>query len=292
MGSVSIEEPLNTWFRWVQQTGSAFIVAFGIYNGFVFLNARWDMSTLQIVPSKITEIGGNEIDFGYPIHYFWADLQSWRPPKNTERLMLRLSEREDLWAGRSVLLRLHAGYFHVPWISAIDANKEEEWLETINDIPTASRPRHNLTYLYLDQHRWEEVKRLSAEQMKFYPNDLLFIRYVTGVLLNAYRYSEIVALLEPIAKNKSDYQVYGKLGFALAMRGRKPEGIKYLESAILMEPRNYWAYSALGYAHVYTGTPKNAVPYFKKVLEIRPGFPEIQDMLRKMGAAESQRSAR
>ena len=125
MGSVSIEEPLNTWFRWVQQTGSAFIVAFGIYNGFVFLNARWDMSTLQIVPSKITEIGGNEIDFGYPIHYFWADLQSWRPPKNTERLMLRLSEREDLWAGRSVLLRLHAGYFHVPWISAIDANKKK-----------------------------------------------------------------------------------------------------------------------------------------------------------------------
>jgi tetratricopeptide (TPR) repeat protein len=136
------------------------------------------------------------------------------------------------------------------------------------------------------------VKRLAAEQMRFYPNDLVFIRYVSGVLLNAYRYSEIVTLLEPTAKQKSDYQIEGKLGFALVMRGRKVEGIKYLESAISKEPRNYWAYSALGYAHVYTGTPKNAVPYFKKVLEIRPGFPEIQDMLVKISAPESQRSTR
>jgi len=292
MGSVSIEEPLHTLFRWVQLTNSAFIVAFGLYNGLVFINARWDMSTLNTVPSKITDIGGNEIDFGYPMHYFWADLQSWRSPKNTERLMLRLSERENLWVGRPVLLQLHAGYFHIPWVSAIEPNREREWLDIINDIPTASRPRQNLTYLYLEQHRWEEVKRLSEQQMKFYPNNLVFIRYVTAVLLNAYRYSEIVALLEPIAKTKSDYQVYGKLGFALAMTGRKAEGMKYLESAILKEPRNYWAYSALGYAHVYTGTPKNAVPYFKRVLEIRPGFPEVQDMLRKIGAAESPPSAR
>ena len=287
MGSVPVEEPFRTMFRCIQQVSSAFIAAFGLYNALVYINAQWDKATLQTVASEILEIDGGEIDLGYPVHYFWADLRSWRS-HNAERLVLTLSERENLWVGRPVSLRLHRGYFGIPWVSAISPDQEKEWIEIITKIPTASSPRQNLTYLYLEQHRWKEVRSLAAEQMHYYPNDLVFVRYVTGVLLNAYRYAEIVSLLEPIAKQRRDYKIEVTLGFALSMTGRKQEGLKYIESAIIKEPGNYWGYFALGYAHFYTGTAQKAIPYFRKVLEIRPGFPEIQDILAKIQKAESQ----
>src|SRR2546430_1861539 len=52
MGSVPVEEPFNTLFRYVHQGSSVFIIAFGLYSTLVYFNARWDRTTLKTVPSE------------------------------------------------------------------------------------------------------------------------------------------------------------------------------------------------------------------------------------------------
>ncbi|MGH7832884.1 MAG: tetratricopeptide repeat protein, partial [Candidatus Binatia bacterium] len=134
--------------------------------------------------------------------------------------------------------------------------------------------------LYLDSQRWPEARQATADFLKIYPNEVRYVHYAASVLLNARRFDDMVALLEPLAQRRTDYQIYTLLGFAQAMTGRKAEGVALLNRAIRLDPDNYWAYYSLGYAHVFTGDPRAAVPYFEKVLQIRPDYPEIEDQLR------------
>lgn len=62
--------------------------------------------------------------------------------------------------------------------------------------------------------------------------------------------------------------------------GRKAEGVALLEKAAALDPTNWWTFYALGYAHFYDGELSAAAPWFERVLELRPNFPEIEDRLR------------
>jgi tetratricopeptide (TPR) repeat protein len=106
----------------------------------------------------------------------------------------------------------------------------------------------------------------------------------------AHAYHNAVPLLEPFLTRAPGAQVYRNLGFALTRAGRKAEGVDLLKKAISLEPDEWWTYYALGYAYFYEAEFREAAPWFEKVLELRPRFPEIEDRLRQIRAGQGPRS--
>jgi tetratricopeptide (TPR) repeat protein len=227
----------------------------------------------------VVDVRGGELDIGRRFHYRYASLRFLDTPGKTQWTFLHPREH-DLWIGHQADVSIRRGFLSLPWISAVRRDDEKRLRSILAGTPTAARPWEDLITLYLDTHRWSEARQATADFLKIYPKKIRYVHYAATVLLNARRFDDMVALLEPLAQKRADYQMYSLLGFALAMTGRKTEGVELLNKAIRLDPDNYWAYYSLGYAHLFTGDPRAAVPHFEKVLQIRPDYPEIEDQLR------------
>ena len=289
MGRVPVEEPFQTIFHTLERWSRILIIGFCYYSLFLLANARWDPSMPADVSSEILDIRRTEIDLGYPIRYSYAKLRSWTDPKSSEWLLLHYREQSELWQNQRILVQVHGGYFKVPWVAVVEPDQESQLRSVLKLSPTASQAWRQLVSFYLAHHRWPEARKATAEYLDIYPNQIVFANYTAEVLVTAGRFDDVIALLEPVAAKRANYHTYGHLGFALVMKGRKADGVKLLQSAIAMEPKNYWAYYALGYSYILTGEPRSAVPYFERILELRPNYPEIEDLLQKIKSLKAER---
>jgi tetratricopeptide (TPR) repeat protein len=146
--------------------------------------------------------------------------------------------------------------------------------------PTASWPRKQLIQIYARRGDYGRAIDMAKAYLAEYPNDRDFAKRFASELFNASHWALAVPLLEPLLQRKADPELYGLLGFAMTRGGGKAEGVALLEKPAALDPNNWWTFYALGYAHFYDGEFPRAVPWFERVLELRPNFPEIEERLR------------
>jgi tetratricopeptide repeat protein len=282
MGRTPIVEPFRRIFDFVDRWGKGLILAFACYGVFVLLNATWDTSPTEMHPSEILEISADEINFGRSIPYAWAKLRSWRTPQDTESVFLHFDEQDNVWPGQAVIVHAKQGYFKVPWLIKVAPDEEKRLLSIVKSIPTASKAWKDLTDLYVKQNRWPDITIAGKEYLKLNPSDAGFATHMGATLLSARRYSDAIPLLQLVADTTFDHEVYVQLGFALALAGRKPEGLPYINKAIDAEPNNFRGYYTLGKANLRTGDYAAAIPALEMALKLRPYYPEIEEDLRQI----------
>jgi hypothetical protein len=270
------DHPLRKAFGGLERLANLLIQVFVCYSLFLYLNGKLDTSDPVEHPSEILSISGGEITFGPTIPYMWAGLRSWENPNRTERLLLRRGEQHGLWGGEVVLVRIHSGYFGVPWISQLVQDEEKYDREMIRLVPTSSTAWKRLIDFYLDRQDWNKAGKTAWAYLKTYPNDYDLALDVGVALDQSGRHYEGISFLEYVSAKKPTYEIYQFLGSALNDAGEQTRAEAILESSIPLNPDNWEAYYHLGYIYSDLGKYKEAAEMFEKVMERQPRFPEVQ----------------
>lgn len=262
------------------------------YGLFLLSNGRFDMSDAAHYPTRIERIGLDETEIGIRVPVVWADVRSWRRPGQLERILVRPEERERLWSGQAVVVSVRAGFHGVPWISRIEGDVEKQSREILALAPDAARTRKDLAEFYVRLGRFPEAAIAAREYAERFPDDREFPVRIARMLTARQRSADVVMLLADIALRQDDADVHMLLGHALAMQGRRPEGVAHLERARAMQPKNWWPYYALGWAYAGDSDYPRAVAAFQKALELRPGLPDVERELQRLRPLAARAPAR
>jgi hypothetical protein len=258
------------------------IIGSSLYGVFLLSNGRFDLSEPAHHPTQIVRIGLDETEIGIRVPFVWADVRSWRRPGQLERVLVRPEERERLWGGQAVVVSVRSGFHGVPWISRIEGDVEKQSLEILAVAPEAGQIRKELAEFYVRLGRYGEAAVATREYARRFPDDHDFPVRIARMLTTRQRPGEVVTVLADLAPLREDADVYMLLGHALAMQGRRPEGVAHLERARTMQPRNWWPYYALGWVYAGDGQYARAVTAFQRALELRPGLPDVERELQRL----------
>jgi hypothetical protein len=295
LGRLARRAPADDWLRrvidGVELADGLLILAFCFYSLYLFTNARWVAPMSEgTQASEVVAIGGGEPDAGITAWYGWADLRSWRQPGATDRLLLYDHERRQLWGGQPVIVHVRHGAFR-PWVAGIEPDEDQRLLNILKVSPNASRVWKDLVNARCRHRRYDEALAAGLEYLKIFPGDEVFAVRLAGEFFSADRWPSAVPLLEPFLQRKPSFEVYRYLGFAMTRANRQAEGVELIKKSIAMKPDEWWSHYVLAYAYFYNSEFSAAVPWFEKVLELRPNFPEIEERLRtiRAGTARPQR---
>jgi tetratricopeptide (TPR) repeat protein len=274
------EDRVRRFLQVLERLVTFLVLGLAVYGVVLGFNARFAVAPPQVHTSTVVALLGGEPDSTMGAAYAWADLRSWRTAGRTERVILRAWERRTLWTAKQVLVHVRPGRLGLPWIMKIEPDEEERLRSVLQFAPTASRPWKELIGTYFRRGDYDRAASLAKEYLSIYPNDRDFAIRFASDLFSASRWPAAVPILEPFLRGRPDAKVYGLLGFAMTRAGRQAEGVAVLERAIPLDPHHWWTYYALAYAHFYAGEFAEAAPWFERVLELRPNFPEIEERLR------------
>ncbi len=266
-------------FRQFELWAIRLIWVFVCYSAFIYANGVLDRSVPLSQPSQVLSISNEKIDVGFRLPYSWANLQSWEQPGQTERVLLRFWEEDQLWAGEDVRIQIRQGYFGLPWVMKIERDEEKYNQQVLKLAPTASQAWKGLWTFYMNHHRWEEVATTAQGYLKIYPNDYAFATTVGGLLIQAGHFNEGNKFLEYVLTRKPTYDAYQLFGYTLREQGNNTRAAQILETSIPLDPDDWQAYYQLGYVYSELGEYRKAVPMFEKALERKPHFPEVQAQL-------------
>ena len=143
--------------------------------------------------------------------------------------------------------------------------------------------------LYIRDRRFNDALFVAYDHLRIYSNDLSFANHVAGVLFNPNVHPLAVPLLEPFLATRPTLEPRRDLGFAYFRAGRRDEGVALMKQAIAMRPDDVTSYYFLGYAYFYAGDTVNALPWFERLLELEPNYPEIQERVRAIRTAAPAR---
>ena len=290
IGRLPPEDRVRRFLHGLERWVTFLVLGLAVYGAALGFNARFAVAQPEVHASTVVALVGGEPDSTMGAAYAWADLRSWRTAGRTERVILHAWERRTLWAAKRVLVHVRPGRFGLPWIMKIESDEEERLRAVLEYAPTASRPWKELVATFFRRGDHDRAVSLAQEYLAIYPNDRDFAIRFAGDLFSASRWPAAVPILEPFMRGRPDAKLYGLLGFAMTRAGRQAEGVAILERAIPLDPDNWWTYYALGYAHFYAGALAEAAPWFERVLQLRPNFPEIEERLRAIRSRERDSS--
>jgi tetratricopeptide (TPR) repeat protein len=268
------------------------ILGLACYGLFLFSNGRFDLADPAHYATEIVSIGLDETEVGIRVPFVWADVRSWRRPGELERILVRPDERERLWSGQAVVVSVRPGFHGVPWVSRIEGDVEKRSREVLALAPDAGQVRKDLAEFYAQLGRFTEAAMTTREYARRFPDDRAFPVRIATLLTSRERFADVVTVLDDVAPRREDADVYMLLGHALAMQGRRPEGLVLLERARGMQPRNWWPHYALGWAYGGAGDYARAVASFQKAIELRPGLNDAERELQRLRPLAARAPAR
>jgi superkiller protein 3 len=165
-------------------------------------------------------------------------------------------------------------------VTRIEQDEEQYWKTVLIELPGAAEAWKRLVTFYLTHHHAKEAAHAAQRYVELRPDDYEYICDVAGGLAVGGLKKEARALLEPLADGHPDYWLYDVLAFLYHKLGDNVESVKLYQAAIQLQPENPQAYFELGYAYKDMGRSEDAVAMFKKVLQYRPIFPEMDEQIR------------
>jgi hypothetical protein len=268
------------------------VLGFSFYGLFLFTNGKFDIADPVHHPTNIVRIGMDETELGMRVPFVWADVSSWRRPGEIERLLLRASEREQLWAGQAVMVSVRPGFYGVPWVSRIEADVERRSQVVLGMFPGAGQVRKDLAEFYVRLGRFSDAATITRDYAQRFSSDQNFPVYVAKLLTARERFADVVTVLADVAPRREDANVYMLLGYALGMQGRRTEGIALLERARAMQPADWWPHYALGWVYAGDAQYAAAVLSFEKAVVLRPGLYDAHRELQRLRPLVGQSAAR
>jgi hypothetical protein len=268
--------------RLVERSAMLFVWLFVVFSGWWFANCVLDRSEPRDRASEIVEIVDADLNIGARVSVSWGALKSWERPGETVRLPLDFWERDRLWPGLAVLVKVHDGAFGVPWVSRISRDEERYAVTVLQLSPTASTPWRSLITAHLEHHRWDQAARAADEYFIYYPRAYDFATYVGGTLVSVGRFALGIPYLERVVAARPDYTSYQLLGSALSHSGQLDRGIEILRASIPLKPDDYEAYYHLAFSYLTAGRTEEARSMLEKTLQLRPNFPEVEAELAKL----------
>lgn len=294
-GAATGGPPHPAW-TWLERGGGWLLRGFVYGTLILYVNGALDGGVVYERESRVITTGGGDVDLGVArFPYRWALLQSWDRADGVERVLLQPFESPYIWGGQDVVLQLHPGLLGLPWIESIEHDEGKYYAAVLAKVPGARLAHQRQVYFYLHRRRTHDAARATRAYLERYPDDYAFAKFAaTG--LGAYGHYEAMAMvLEPFAARRANYEAVALGGFALGKIGRKAEAIRLLETAIAMEPENWWGYYFAGYAYGAVERYADAVNAFERSQTLRPGSPEVQAELgrmRQLKAAHEAAAAR
>jgi hypothetical protein len=264
----------------IERAAGYLVRLFIYYSIFVYANGVLDTNIPKLYKTKILEIPRGEILLDVSLPVSWIDLRSWEKPDKTKRILMKTAEIGKFWAGEDVVISVHQGFFRVPWISKIRHDEEKYYQEILEQLPYASEVRKKLIYTYLNNSQLDKVVTETLTYLNYYPNDYDLTKSIAAELGQRRYHKGATDLLEHFWGKLEEYHFYNLFGWELTKAGELQRGIEILESSIEMDPDHFWAYYHLGYAYKKAGRFDRSMAMFRKVLEIRPVFPEIEQQIR------------
>jgi len=263
----------------IERGAMLIILVFFFYGLVIYLNGSLDDSRPTDQATELLAINGDEIDLGYAIPYTWANLRSWNNPNQIERIFLNGKEREWLWGGEAVQVKLRKGYFHIPWVLEIEKDQEKASLEILKLNPKASDAWVQLVYFYIESRRWKEASDTAHEYLKIYPKNYDFAHNVGSQLIAYGQKQSGVKFIEYVVEKRPTYQDAQTLGWTLHLLGENQRAIQVLETSIPLDPDNWQVYYNLGDLYLDMGKYEVALGMFEKAVQREPNFPELQQRI-------------
>jgi len=267
----------------ISQACALVVVGFCFYSLFLFANGKFDLSEPTPHPTEIVSIGMEEPILGVPVPFAWATVKSWRRPGATERMLLRWDEGQRLWGGQPVVVSVRQGFYGRPWVSTIEADVERQSRSVLAVAPGAGQIRKDLAAFYARTGRFADAAAVTRDYARDFPDDGDFPVFMAKLFTSRDRFDDVVTALGEVVPRRHDAEAYMLFGYALAMKGqRRAEGLKYLEQARALQPRNWWPHYALGWAYGAGGDYARAVTAFQRAVELRPGLIDAERELQRL----------
>jgi hypothetical protein len=266
-------------------------LGFAFYGLFLFTNGKFDVADPVHHPTEIVRIGMEETELGVRVPFVWADVRSWHRSGGVERILLRSSERERLWAGQPVMVSVKPGFYAVPWVSRIEGDVERRSQTVLRTFPGAGQIRKDLAEFYVRLGRFTDAAVTTREYAERFPYDQNFPVHVARLLTSRQRFADVVTVLTDVAPRREDANVYMLLGYSLGMQGQRVEGLALLERARALQPADWWPHYALGWIYAGDGQHAAAVVSFEKAVVLRPGLYDAQRELQRLRPLVGQSAA-
>jgi hypothetical protein len=269
-------------FAFVAHACALGVLGFCFYSLFLFTNGKFDLSEPVPHATEIIRMGMDESALGVALPIVWADVRSWRTSGEVERLLLSPEEQQRLWGGQAVVVSVRQGFYGVPWVSRVEADMEKHSRAVLVALPNASQIRKDLAAFYTRVGRFSDAAATAREYVERFPEDRAFPVWIARLLTSHDRFADVITVLTPVAPRHEDADVYMLLGYSMAMHGKRPEGLAYLERARKMQPDNWWPHYALGWAYGAGGDYRRAVTSFEKAVALRRGLADAERELRRL----------
>lgn len=276
------DHPYRRVFARIDRWATRLVLAFLGVSALLALNGALDDSPVTERRAAIVDVVDADVDLGVRVSYAWAALR-WGPaPERVERVLLGPGEFELLWAGRPVVVKTRRGYLRIAWVTEIEPDWERQQRAIVAALPTAVQAWRNLSGILFERRRLVDASAAIQEYLRLYPEAYDDARMSAAEFAWAGLPAEVVAILEPFASRRPDYEIYDLYGFALARVGRAAEGTRWLRRAIALAPARWEAYYHLGTVLADVGDAGGAAGMFAKTLERRPDFPEVRRRLARL----------
>lgn len=285
------DDPFRLALGRVKWWSNLLVRVFVYYSLLLFVNAILDTAKPAYRNTEIVSINKGDV-FGLSMPYSWVTLRDRDNPDKTVPVLLKASERAQLWGAQPVVLTIKPGYLGISWIAAV----ELDWVQYAGEIlrlaPTAADAWRKLIFFQLERERWPEATVATYEYLKLYPRDYEMALNVGGYFDLASRYLDAAQFYDYVVERHPTYRAYQLLGTALSWGGKNPRAAEVLEASVLLNP-DYWeAYYHLGYVYGGMGKLAEGIAAFEKALARRPDFPEVKiELDRQRQAFAAQQAA-
>lgn len=270
---------LRRAMQWIEKGSSIMIRIFVYFTLFIYMNGKLTEKPIVEHKSQILSISKSIIRIVLRINYGWAEIRSWKRPGEIELVLLLPDEIDSLWPGENVSIFTREGILRFSWITKIARYQESYYQGILKIAPKAAIAWKGLIYYYLEAQKLDKAASLGKEYLSIYPDDTDTHIYVGSELAIAGHYAESIDFFEYTISRKPEYEAYRMMGWALSYKGDKERAIEALKKAIEINPNDYRGYYHSGYVYMDLGKHEDAEAMFKKVLEMRPNFPEVQRLL-------------
>ena len=289
-GHRQVGDRVHQTFRWIHRTALVCMVLFIAYSAVLYVNGRFDQSVPSEQRAEILTIARTNLPGGIFGPVSMARLRFPERPQETDATLLAGTEPSRLWAGEPVLVHRRAGALGLSWVSRIERDEEQYWKTVLAQMPESADAWKRIIVFYFQHHRPKDAAVAATRYFEIRTDDYEYACDVAGTLAVHGMTQEARALLEPFAEQRPDYWMYDVLASLFHRLGDHGKAMKLFHAAIDLDPENPQAYFELGYLYKDMGRFEEAISMFKKVLEYRPIFPEMDEQIRLMQAQVATRS--
>ena len=278
-GQRTIGDRFHQAMRWIDRVAMLAMGLFVAYSAVLYVNGRFDDSPPVEQQAEIVGIAKTNL----PVSLFGqASLATIQPTGQSDTaftVMLVGQEPSLLWPHEPVLVHIRAGWLGLSWVMRVEQDEEQYWHGVVRELPDAAEAWKKLTWFYFKHHRAKEAAQAARRYFALRPDDTEYACAIAGTLSVHGLHQEARDLMLPFIKHDGTYWTYDVMGAIFHKLGDDRLAEQLFKSAIALDPENAQAYFELGYAYKDMRRYEDAIAMFRKALQYRPIFPEMEEQI-------------